>query len=119
MYNYFVIKIVLYYILLLGEIKINKLISIVVPVYNKEPFIERCVQSLVDLEMDHTQIEAIFVDDLSSDRSYEILQYYEKKYDFIKCVQLEEIQAVHLNLVMWVSRLQMESILHYWMPTTG
>ncbi|MCR6087455.1 DUF5776 domain-containing protein [Staphylococcus aureus] len=51
---------------------------------------ERCVQSLVDLEMDHTQIEAIFVDDLSSDRSYEILQYYEKKYDFIKCVQLEE-----------------------------
>ena len=77
------------------------------------------MQSLVDLEMDHTQIEAIFVDDLSSDRSYEILQYYEKKYDFIKCVQLEEIQAVHLNLVMWVSRLQMESILHYWMPTTG
>ena len=48
------------------------------------------MQSLVDLEMDHTQIEAIFVDDLSSDRSYEILQYYEKKYDFIKCVQLEE-----------------------------
>ena len=32
----------------------------------------------VDLEMDHTQIEAIFVDDLSSDRSYEILQYYEE-----------------------------------------
>ncbi|WP_442879595.1 glycosyltransferase family 2 protein, partial [Bacillus sp. 5001] len=68
----------------------SKLISIVVPVYNKEPFIERCVQSLVDLEMDHSLIEAIFVDDVSSDRSYEILQYYDDKYDFIKCIQLEQ-----------------------------
>lgn len=74
----------------MGELKISKLISIVVPVYNKEPFIERCVQSLVDLEMDHSLIEAIFVDDVSTDRSYEILQYYDNKYDFIKCIQLEQ-----------------------------
>ena len=52
-------------IFVLGEFKISKLISIIVPVYNKEPFIERCVQSLVDLEMDHSLIEAIFVDDVS------------------------------------------------------
>ena len=58
--------------MLLGEIKINKLISIVVLFIIRDKFIE--MQSLVDLEMDHTQIEAIFVDDLSSDRSYEILQ---------------------------------------------
>ena len=77
-------------IFVLGEFKISKLISIIVPVYNKEPFIERCVQSLVDLEMDHSLIEAIFVDDVSSDRSYEILQYYDDKYDFIKCIQLEQ-----------------------------
>ncbi|MBW4836177.1 MAG: glycosyltransferase [Staphylococcaceae bacterium] len=42
----------------------SKLISIVLPVYNKEPFIKRCVQSLVDLEMNHSLIKAIFVDDV-------------------------------------------------------
>ena len=105
--------------MLFREIKINKLISIVVPVYNKEPFIERCVQSLVDLEMDHTQIEAIFVDDLSSDRSYEILQYYEKKYDFIKCVQLEENSGSPSQPRNVGIEVANGSILHYWMPTTG
>ena len=50
--------------------------------------------------MDHSLIEAIFVDDVSSDRSYEILQYYDDKYDFIKCIQLEQNSEVQLNLVM-------------------
>ncbi|MCD8872066.1 glycosyltransferase family 2 protein [Staphylococcus gallinarum] len=74
----------------MGEIEIEKLISIIVSVYNKEKFIDKCIQSLIDLKIDKSKIEAIFVDDVSTDNSYEILKRYETNYDFIRCIQLEE-----------------------------
>lgn len=45
----------------------NVLVSVVVPVYNVEYYIEKCVQSL--LQQDHEQIEIILVDDGSPDGS--------------------------------------------------
>ncbi len=47
-----------------------------VTVYNKEPFLENCIQSLINLNIDKSQIEAIFVDDVSTDGSYAILNRY-------------------------------------------
>lgn len=74
----------------MGGIKISKLISIIIPVYNKELFIDKCVQSLIDLDIDKNQIEAIFIDDLSSDNSFRIIENYAQKYEFIKCIQLSQ-----------------------------
>lgn len=74
----------------MGEITIEKLVSIVVSVYNKQKFLEKCIQSIIDLNIDKSIIEAIFVDDVSTDISYEILKEYEKKYEFIRCIQLSE-----------------------------
>ena len=58
----------------MGGLTINKLISIVVSVYNKEKFLDKCIQSIIDLNMDKSQLEAIFVDDVSTDNSYNILK---------------------------------------------
>ncbi len=67
-----------------------KLVSIIVSVYNKEQFLEKCIESLIDLKMDKNNIEAIFVDDCSTDESVNIIKHYEKDYDFIKLIQLPE-----------------------------
>ena len=45
----------------------NKLISIVIPLYNKETFIQRCIDSLVS--QTYTNLDIVIVDDGSTDRS--------------------------------------------------
>ncbi len=67
-------------------------LSVVIPVYGVERYIERCARSLFEQSL--TGIEFIFVDDCSQDRSVEILrsvveQYadtLEKKNDTVKIV---------------------------------
>ncbi len=58
--------------------------------YNKEDFLEKCIQSIINLKMEKDEIEAIFIDDVSTDGSYNILQNYAEKYDFIRCIQMNE-----------------------------
>lgn len=47
-------------------------VSIIVPIYNVEKYIERCACSLFRQSLD--DVELIFIDDCSSDRSMEILE---------------------------------------------
>lgn len=54
---------------------LRPLVSIVMPVYNVEPFIEQGMESLLKQTMKH--IEIIAVDDGSTDRTLEILKKYE------------------------------------------
>ena len=49
-------------------------VSIIVPVYNVEPFLERCILSL--LNQTHQNIEVILVDDKSSDNSKSVIEKY-------------------------------------------
>lgn len=66
----------------------EKLVSIIVSVYNKEQYIQKCIESLINLKIDHNKIEAIFVDDCSIDNSVEIIESYANKYDFIQIIRL-------------------------------
>ena len=55
----------------------NKLVSVIVPVYNVESFLEHCVTSL--LEQTYSNIEIILIDDGSTDSSGEMCdKWYEK-----------------------------------------
>jgi len=56
----------------------EKNLSIVVPIYNSEKFLCRCIDSV--LLSSYKDIELILVDDGSSDKSSEIVDWYHEKY---------------------------------------
>ena len=56
----------------------NKKISVIVPVYNVEKYIEKCLDSLVNQTYDN--LEIILVNDCSKDDSESIIKKYQKKY---------------------------------------
>lgn len=58
--------------------------SIIVPVYNCEIYLKRCVDSIINQETKN--IEIILVDDGSSDSSPLICDEYSSKYNFIKTI---------------------------------
>lgn len=53
------------------------LISIIIPVYNVEKYLSRCLESILSQSL--KEIEIIVVNDGSTDNSLEICRYYEKK----------------------------------------
>ena len=55
----------------------NQKVSIIVPIYNKEKYLDRCMNSLVN--QTYKDLEIILVDDGSSDRSLEICNDYAEK----------------------------------------
>lgn len=62
----------------------NKLISIIVPVYNKEKVVRRCVESI--LKQTYKNIEVIIVDDGSKDNSLKICRQLELNDSRIKVI---------------------------------
>lgn len=60
-------------------------ISVIVPVYNSEKYIEKCVQSL--LNQSYVKLEIIFVLNGCTDKSLEVLSKYTNR---IKIINLEE-----------------------------
>ncbi|ETI90281.1 glycosyltransferase family 2 protein [Clostridium butyricum] len=55
----------------------KSLISIIVPIYNVEKYLERCIKSICVQTYEY--IEIILVDDGSTDRSLEICMEHKKK----------------------------------------
>ena len=55
----------------------NPLISIIIPVYNVEKYIDKCIMSV--LQQTYTNIEIYLVDDGSTDKSGSICDQYAKK----------------------------------------
>lgn len=56
------------------------MISVIIPVYNEEPFLERCLDSLANQTDKSAQV--IIVDDGSTDGSPKICDHYGEKYGF-------------------------------------
>lgn len=55
-------------------------VSVVMPVYNEEQYIEKCVDSLLLQDYPIDKMEWIFVDGCSTDKTVEILSSYQEKY---------------------------------------
>lgn len=62
-------------------------VSVIVPVYNAEQYLKRCVDSLI--AQTYTNLEIILVDDGSKDASGIICDEYERKFDNIKVFHKE------------------------------
>jgi glycosyltransferase involved in cell wall biosynthesis len=63
------------------------LVSIVVPTYFSEKYLEQCLDSIV--HQTYPNIEVIICDGASTDRTVEIIEQYESRYPYIRCIHKE------------------------------
>ncbi len=66
----------------------NELISIIIPVYNAESFLDRCLESIVNQEYKNLRI--ILVEDCSKDNSRKVCEKWVAKDDRIELVALDK-----------------------------
>lgn len=81
----------------------NIKISVIVPVYNTEKYLNKCIDSIINQTFD--EMEIILVNDGSTDRSLSILKDYESKYDNIIVIdKVNEGQGVARNTALDICR---------------
>ena len=51
-------------------------VSIIVPVYNSEKYLDMTIKSVINQDYGFNNIELLLIDDQSSDGSYEIVKQY-------------------------------------------
>mgnify|MGYP000524725647 FL=1 len=61
----------------------SKIISVVIPVYNQEKYIERCLRSVLNQNIDDDLYDIVVVNDGSTDNSLKILKKYSDKINLI------------------------------------
>ena len=66
----------------------NKLVSVIIPFYNVEDYIEECLKSVIN--QTYRNLEIIFVDDCSPDNSYLIVKKYMDRDDRIRLIRHKE-----------------------------
>ena len=57
------------------------MVSIIIPMYNVEKYIGRCIESVIKQNVESVDVECIIVDDCSSDMSYEIASHLIDNYE--------------------------------------
>lgn len=62
-------------------------LSFIIPVYNTEEYIEKCVNSVVGYKWMH-KVEVIIIDDGSTDSSPEVCDSIANRYDNVKCLHI-------------------------------
>lgn len=60
-------------------------ISVIIPVYNSESYLNECIDSL--LNQSYSDFEVIIIDDGSTDHSYEIIDMYRRRDNRIKLIR--------------------------------
>lgn len=65
----------------------NQLISVIVPVYNAEKYLDKCVNSIINQK--YKELEIILVDDGSKDNSLDLCKKYAEKDNRIKVIHKE------------------------------
>ncbi|PCF85126.1 glycosyltransferase family 2 protein [Staphylococcus delphini] len=65
------------------------LVSIIISVYNKGDYIQKCLESITKLQMEQSQLEVIIVDDKSTDDSVAKIKPFIGEYPYIHLIELE------------------------------
>lgn len=69
-------------------------LSIIIPVYNQERYIKKCIQSCLNQGLDTKDYEIIVVNDASTDRSLEIVRSFMNKFSQIRLVDKSENEGI-------------------------
>jgi len=59
------------------------MLTVICPIYNEEKYIVQCIESIVAQDYLKEELEVLFVDGMSKDRTREIVAQYAEKYPFI------------------------------------
>ena len=62
------------------------MLSVICPIYNEEKYIAKCIDSILAQDYPKDDLEVIFVDGMSFDRTREIVAEYSAKYPFIRLI---------------------------------
>ncbi len=62
------------------------MLTVICPIYNEEKYIAGCIESILAQDYPKEDLEVIFADGMSSDRTREIVAGYSAKYPFIKLI---------------------------------
>ncbi len=62
------------------------MLSVIVPIYNEEKYIAKCINSMLEQDYPKDDLEIILVDGMSEDRTREIVTEYIAKYSFIRLI---------------------------------
>ncbi|MFQ7257491.1 glycosyltransferase family 2 protein [Intestinibacter bartlettii] len=69
-------------------------LSVIVPMYNSEKYISRCIESIINQDME--DMEIILIDDGSTDNTKNIVQKYACKYENIRLISKKENEGVSI-----------------------
>lgn len=73
-------------------------LSFIIPLYNAEAYIGKCIDSIMESDLDRKEFEIIVIDDGSKDNGQAVVRQYAQKYDNIKLfVQENQGQSVARN----------------------
>lgn len=60
------------------------MITVICPIYNEEKYIARCIESIIVQDYPKDDLEVLFIDGMSTDRTREIVAEYQTSYPFIR-----------------------------------
>lgn len=62
------------------------MLSVICPIYNEEKYIRQCIDSILSQDFPREEMEVLFVDGMSTDKTREIVAGYTSEYPFIRLV---------------------------------
>ena len=66
-----------------------KRLSVIIPIYNVEPYVERCIRSLEDQDIPRDSYELICINDGSPDHSHDVVARLQEEFDNIVLIDQE------------------------------
>jgi glycosyltransferase involved in cell wall biosynthesis len=91
----------------MGDNLMNNFFSITINTYNHEDWIENCLLSC--LEQDYDNFEVIVIDDISTDRTFEICQQVQKRFpERLRAIQNEEKIYSQVRNILELTKISKE-----------
>lgn len=66
------------------------MVSVICPIYNEEKYIAQCIDSILAQDYPTEDLEILFVDGMSNDRTREIVAQYAQQYNYIRLIDNPE-----------------------------